>query len=47
MQLELYEMVDGGYLGLAAALTRAATVAAGYARSRRGSRWSGGPEADG
>lgn len=35
MQLELFEMVDGGYLGLAAAYT-AVTVAAGFACVRLG-----------
>jgi CrcB protein len=35
MQLELYEMVDGGYLGLAAAYC-AVTVAAGYLFLRLG-----------
>ncbi len=35
MQLELYEMVDGGYLGLAAAYC-AVTVAAGYLFVRLG-----------
>jgi CrcB protein len=35
MQLELYEMVDGGYLGLAAAYA-AVTIAAGYAFLRLG-----------
>jgi CrcB protein len=35
MQLELYEMVDGGYLGLAAAYT-ATTIAAGYLCLRLG-----------
>jgi CrcB protein len=35
MQLELYEMVDGGYLGLAAAYA-AATIAAGYLFLRLG-----------
>ncbi|HYJ23089.1 MAG TPA: fluoride efflux transporter CrcB [Solirubrobacterales bacterium] len=35
LQLELYEMVDGGYLGLAAAYT-ALTIAAGYVFLRLG-----------
>lgn len=35
MQLELYEMVDGGYLGLAAAYC-AVTIAAGYVLLRLG-----------
>jgi CrcB protein len=35
MQLELYEMVDGGYLGLAAAYA-AVTIAAGYLCVRLG-----------
>lgn len=35
LQLELYELVDGGYLGLAAAYC-AVTVAAGYAFVRLG-----------
>jgi fluoride ion exporter CrcB/FEX len=35
MQLELFEMVDGGYLGLAAAYS-AVTIAAGYAFVRLG-----------
>ena len=35
MQLELYEMVDGGYLGLAAAYA-AITIAAGYLCVRAG-----------
>jgi CrcB protein len=35
MQLELFEMVDGGYLGLALAYC-AATIAAGYAFLRAG-----------
>ena len=35
MQLELYEMVDGGYLGLAAAYA-AVTIAAGYLFLRLG-----------
>jgi CrcB protein len=35
MQLELYEMIDGGYLGLAAAYC-AVTVAAGYLCVRLG-----------
>jgi fluoride exporter len=35
MQLELYEMVDGGYLGLAAAYA-AVTIAAGYLFVRLG-----------
>ena len=37
MQLELFEMVDGGYLGLAAAYC-AATIAAGYLLLRLGIR---------
>jgi CrcB protein len=47
LQLELYEMVDGGYLGLAAAYC-AVTIAAGYVLvrlgiglERRRSAWSG------
>src|SRR4051794_36531537 len=47
LQLELYEMVDGGYLALAAAYC-AATIAAGYllvrlgiAVERRRGAWSG------
>jgi CrcB protein len=35
MQLELYELVDGGYLGLAAAYA-AVTIAAGYLFVRLG-----------
>ena len=35
MQLELYEMVDGGYLGLAAAYC-VATIAAGFVFVRLG-----------
>ena len=41
LQLELYELVDGGYLGLAAAYC-AATIAAGYLCVGSGSRSSGG-----
>lgn len=37
LQLELFEMVDGGYLGLAAAYS-AVTIAAGYAFLRLGIR---------
>jgi CrcB protein len=44
MQLELFEMVDGGHLGLAAAYV-AATLAAGYAFVRIGIALERRPEA--
>lgn len=46
MQLELFEMVDGGHLGLAAAYV-AATLAAGYAFVRIGIALEHRPEAAG
>jgi fluoride exporter len=44
LQLELFEMVDGGHLGLAAAYV-AATLAAGYAFVRLGMALERRPEA--
>lgn len=44
LQLELFELVDGGYLGLAAAYV-AATLAAGYAFVRLGIALERRPEA--
>jgi CrcB protein len=41
LQLELYEMVDGGYLGLAAAYA-AVTIVAGYLFVRLGIAFEGG-----